>query len=291
MTCDPFRSDLLASKICFITGGGSGLGRSIAERVASLGASVGVLGRREAPLRETVDSLHTAGNRAAWASCDIRDLESVRSAFGQLEAALGPPTRLVNAAAANFLCAAEDLSANGFDAVVRTVLHGTFHCTQTLARSLITRGEPGAVVSIVTNYAERGSCFVLPSAVAKAGVLNMTRSLAVEWAAYGIRLNAVAPGPFPTEGAWTRLFPTKQVEEEARRRIPVRRFGEHYELTNLVAYLLSDASPYQTGDLVTIDGGEELMSGQEFSGLVQHERQALKQVMAAMRPPKVQKER
>jgi NAD(P)-dependent dehydrogenase (short-subunit alcohol dehydrogenase family) len=283
---DPFRGDLLAGKTCVVTGGGSGLGRSIALRVGRLGAAVGLVGRRPEPLEETARELAAAGARAATAPCDVRDAAAVQGAFAALEQALGPVDQLVNAAAGNFLCPSEDLTPNGFDAVVRTVLHGTFHCTQAFARALIARGAPGQVVSIVTNYAERGSPFVLPSAVAKAGVLAMTRSLAVEWAAYGIRLNAVAPGPFPTEGAWSRLFPTPEVEREALARIPAGRFGAHSELTNLVAYLLSGASPYQTGDLVTIDGGEALMSGQEFAGMIRYDRATAKAFMAAMRPPK-----
>src|SRR6267143_214052 len=141
------------------------------------------------------------------------------------------------------------------------------------------------ILSIATTYAETGSAFVLPSAAAKAGVLAMTRSLAVEWAVYGIRLNAVAPGPFPTEGAFSRLL-TGEMEEQARRRIPSRRFGEHEELTNLVAFLMSDASPYLTGDLVTIDGGEALFSGQEFAGLAHLDRTKAKELMAALKPKK-----
>jgi NAD(P)-dependent dehydrogenase (short-subunit alcohol dehydrogenase family) len=170
--------------------------------------------------------------------------------------------------------------------VVQIVLYGTFHCTRELGRRLIERNKPGEVLSIVTNYANSGSAFVLPSAAAKAGVLAMTRSLAVEWAAYGIRLNAVAPGPFPTEGAFSRLLPGSEMEKQALRRIPSRRFGEHWELTNLVAYLMSDASPYLTGDLVTIDGAEALFSGQEFAGLAHLERAAAKELMASLKPKK-----
>jgi NAD(P)-dependent dehydrogenase (short-subunit alcohol dehydrogenase family) len=281
-----FRSDLLAGKTTVITGGGSGLGRSMALRLAALGAQVAVLGRRREPLQETTRAIRENGGVACEVPCDIRDAGEVRAAFDTVEASLGPPDQLINNAAANFLCPSEELSDNAFNTVVQAVLYGSFYCTRELGRRLVATKRGGAVVSIVTNYATIGSAFVLPSAVAKAGVLAMTRSLAVEWAAYGIRLNAVAPGFFPTEGAFSRLVPFPEVEREARRRVPSRRFGEHAELTNLVAFLLSDASPYQTGDLVTIDGGEALLSGQEFSAFTHMDRDQVKAMMATLRPRK-----
>jgi NAD(P)-dependent dehydrogenase (short-subunit alcohol dehydrogenase family) len=283
---DPFRPDLLHGKTTVITGGGTGLGRSTALRLASLGADVGLLGRREAPLRDTAEAIRQAGGRAAPVPCDVRDSAAVRAAFDAVEKELGPVNQLVNNAAGNFLCASEDLSDGGFNSVVQIVLYGTFYCTRELGRRLIERKHRGEILSIVTTYTQSGSAFVLPSAAAKAGVLAMMRSLAVEWAAYGIRLNAVAPGPFPTEGAFTRLLPGSDLERQALRRIPLRRFGEHPELTNLIAYLLSDASPYLTGDLVTIDGAEALFSGQQFAGLAHLDRAAAKEMMAALKPPK-----
>jgi NAD(P)-dependent dehydrogenase (short-subunit alcohol dehydrogenase family) len=283
---NPFRGDLLAGKTTVITGGGTGLGRSMALRFAGLGARVAVLGRRPEPLAKTADEIRAAGGTAAAVPCDIRDSQAVHAAFDRVEAALGPADQLVNNAAGNFLCPSEDLTDNAFDSVVRIVLHGSFNCTRELGRRLIGRGAKGEVVSIVTSYATTGSAFVLPSVVAKAGVLAMMRSLAVEWAVYGIRLNAVAPGPFPTEGAFSRLMPGSDLEKQALARIPSRRFGEHEELTNLVAYLLSDASPYQTGDLVTIDGAEALLSGQQFSGFTHMDRAKARQMMAALRPKK-----
>jgi len=244
------------------------------------------VGRRPEPLQETSEVIRAAGGTAFGVSCDVREPDSVRAAFDAAEKELGPVNQLINNAAGNFLCASEDLSPNAFDSVVKIVLYGTFHATRELGRRRIERQQPGQVLSIVTNYVETGSAFVLPSAVSKAGVLALTRSLAVEWATYGIRLNAVAPGPFPTEGAFSRLMPGSEMEKQARRRIPSQRFGEHWELANLVAYLMSDASPYQTGDLVTIDGAEALFSGQEFAGLAHLDRRAAKQMMAAMKPKK-----
>jgi NAD(P)-dependent dehydrogenase (short-subunit alcohol dehydrogenase family) len=283
---DPFRPDLLRGKTTVITGGGTGLGRSMALRLASLGAQVGLLGRRPDPLRETAETIRAAGGCAAAVPCDVRDPAAVAAGFDAVEKELGPVNQLVNNAAGNFLSASEDLTDNAFDSVVRIVLYGSFYCTRELGRRLIAKKERGEVISIVTTYTQSGSAFVLPSAAAKAGVLAMMRSLAVEWAAYGIRLNAVAPGPFPTEGAFTRLLPGSDLERQALKRVPLGRFGEHEELTNLIAYLLSDASPYQTGDLVTIDGGEALFSGQQFAGLAHLDRAAAKQMMAALKPRK-----
>jgi NAD(P)-dependent dehydrogenase (short-subunit alcohol dehydrogenase family) len=283
---DPFRPDLLQGHTTVITGGGSGLGRSMALRLAGLGAKVAVLGRRPDPLRETADTIRAKGGLAVGVPCDVRDPAAVKAAFDAVEAELGPPDQLVNNAAGNFLSATEDLSPNAFNSVVQIVLYGTFHCTTELGRRLIARKAPGAVVAITTTYAATGSAFVVPSAAAKAGVRALVKSLAVEWACYGVRLNAIAPGPFPTEGAFSRLMPGSELERQALERVPARRFGEHDELTNLVAYLLSDASPYQTGDEVTIDGGEALFSGQQFAGLARMDREKARETMAALRPKK-----
>ena len=281
---DPFRPDLLKGKTTIITGGGTGLGRSMALRLAGLGARVAVLGRRPEPLQETARAIREAGGIAAGFPCDVRDPAAVKAAFDAAETELGPANQLVNNAAGNFLSPTEDLSPNAFHSVVQIVLYGSFHCTTELGRRLIARKEKGEVLAITTTYAATGSAFVVPSAVAKAGVRALVKSLAVEWAAYGIRLNAIAPGPFPTEGAFSRLMPGSDLEQQALARIPWKRFGEHGELTNLVAYLLSDASPYQTGDEVTIDGAEALLSGQQFASFVRMDRDAAKQMMAAMKP-------
>jgi len=283
---DPFRPDLLQGKTTLITGGGSGLGRAMAVRLAGLGARVGVVGRRPDPLQETVKLVRDAGGTAAYAAADVRDPATLKTAFDRIESELGPVNQLVNNAAGNFLAASEDLSPNAFNAVVQIVLYGSFHATMELGRRLIARRQKGEVLAITTTYTTTGSAFVLPSACAKAGVLAMIRSLAVEWATYGIRLNAIAPGPFPTEGAFSRLLPGSEMEKQALRRIPSRRFGEHWELMNLVAYLLSDASPYLTGDEVTIDGAEALFSGQEFAGFAHLDRAAAKQLLASLKPRK-----
>jgi NAD(P)-dependent dehydrogenase (short-subunit alcohol dehydrogenase family) len=283
---DPFRKDLLAGKTTIVTGGGTGLGRSMALRMAGLGAKVAVLGRRPDPLQETARAIRDQGGVAAAVPCDVRDPEAVARAVDAVEKELGPVNQLVNNAAGNFLAPSEDLSPNAFNSVVQIVLYGSFHCTREVGRRLIERKQGGEILSIVTSYVLTGSAFVLPSACAKAGVLAMMRSLAVEWATYGIRLNAVSPGPFPTEGAFSRLLPGSEMEKQARRRIPSRRFGEHWELANLVAYLMSDASPYQTGDLVTIDGAESLFSGQQFAGFAHLDRAAAKELMDSLKPKK-----
>jgi NAD(P)-dependent dehydrogenase (short-subunit alcohol dehydrogenase family) len=283
---DPFRKDLLAGKTTLITGGGSGLGRSMALRLAGLGAKVAVVGRRKDPLHETASAIRQAGGTAAFATCDVRDPEAVTAAVDAVERELGPVNQLINNAAGNFLSASEDLSPNAFNSVVQIVLHGTFHATREVGRRLIERKQKGEILAIVTSYVYSGSAFVLPSAAAKAGVLAMMRSLATEWAVYGIRTNAIAPGPFPTEGAFSRLMPGSELEKQALRRVPSRRFGEHWELTNLIAYIMSDASPYQTGDLVTIDGAEALFSGQQFAGFAHLDRAAAKEMMAALKPKK-----
>ncbi len=259
---------LLAGRVVLITGGGTGLGRSMALRMGELDAKIFLCGRREEPLRETCDAIAKAGGTAAWASCDVRDPASVEKMLDAAEQQFGRPDTLVNNAAGNFIARTETLSANAFNAVVSIVLHGTFHCTQALGRRWITAKQPGTVLNILTTYAETGSGFVVPSACAKAGVLAMTRSLAVEWAKYRIRLNAIAPGPFPTEGAWSRLMPSKDFEEHAKNAHPMKRFGRHDELANLAVYLVSPQSEYVNGECVTIDGALWLRGAGEFNDLV-----------------------
>jgi len=263
-----YAKDLLAGRTVLVTGGGTGLGRSMALRMAELGARIFLCGRREEPLRETCDAIAKAGGAAAWASCDVREPAAVEKMLDAAEAQFGRPDTLVNNAAGNFIARTETLSPNAFNAVVSIVLYGTFHCTQALARRWIAAKQPGTVLNILTTYAETGSGFVVPSACAKAGVLAMTRSLAVEWSKYRIRLNAIAPGPFPTEGAWSRLMPSKDYEERAKQHHPMKRFGRHDELANLAVYLVSPQSEYVNGECVTIDGALWLRGAGEFNELL-----------------------
>ncbi len=264
-----FQENLLSGRTIFLTGGGTGLGRSMAQRMAELGAKMFLVGRREEPLRDTAEAIHKAGGMCAFATADVRDFAAVEAAIAAAEREFGRVDTLINNAAGNFIARTEKLSANAFAAVVGIVLNGSFHCTLALGRKWIAERQPGTILSIVTTYAaaDCGSGFVVPSACAKAGVLAMTRSLAVEWARHNIRLNAIAPGPFPTEGAWSRLMPTKEFEEHAREKHPMKRFGRHDELANLAVYLVSDGSGYVNGECVVIDGGQWLRGAGEFNDL------------------------
>jgi NAD(P)-dependent dehydrogenase (short-subunit alcohol dehydrogenase family) len=264
-----FEKNLLAGRTILITGGGTGLGRSMALHLAGLGGKIFVAGRREEPLRETCDAIRAAGGTAAHANCDVRDFSAVEEMIGAAERGLGRVDTLINNAAGNFIARTEKLSPNAFNAVTGIVLHGTFHCTLALGRKWIAEKQPGNILNIVTTYAATGSGsgFVVPSACAKAGVLAMTRSLAVEWARYRIRLNAIAPGPFPTEGAWSRLMPSAEYEQRAKEAHPMKRFGRHDGLADLAAYLLSDQAGYINGECVVIDGGLWLKGAGEFNDL------------------------
>jgi NAD(P)-dependent dehydrogenase (short-subunit alcohol dehydrogenase family) len=279
-----FQSDLLQNKIILVTGGGSGLGLSMSKRFAALGARVAICGRNPERLANGAAEIQQAGGgREVFTFvCDVRDYVAVEKMMTEIIQKTGLPHILVNNAAGNFLAATEDLSPGGFDAIVKIVLYGTFNCTQMIAKHWIAQRLPGTVLNILTTYAESGSAFVVPSACAKAGVLAMTRSLAVEWGAYGLRLNAIAPGPFPTEGAWKRLFPDANFGEQYKKRIPLGRFGEHEELTNLAVFLVSDAARYISGESIAIDGAESVAGGQ-FSQLTQLDREALKKLMRQMR--------
>jgi NAD(P)-dependent dehydrogenase (short-subunit alcohol dehydrogenase family) len=264
-----FQPDLLKGRAIFLTGGGSGLGRSMAIAFSKLGARMFLVSRREGPLKEACSEIHRLGGAAAFATCDVREFAAVESAFAAAEEQFGEIDSLVNNAAGNFMARTEKLSPNAFNAVVGIVLQGTFHCTQAFAKRRIEKNLGGNILNITTTYAAAncGSGYVVPSACAKAGVLALTTSLAVEWAKYHIRVNAIAPGPFPTEGAWSRLMPSKQFEEHAIGKHPMKRFGKHGELVNLAAFLLSDMAEYINGECVVIDGGQWLRGAGEFNDL------------------------
>ena len=261
-----FQSDLLADKRILVTGGATGLGKSMARRFLELGAWVTLCGRREAVLQETKAEFDSAfGERTAIYPCDLRDAEAIEGMLATIWSDQGGLDGLVNIAAGNFIARSETISHRAMDAILAIVLHGTGYVTLAAGKRWLAEGKPGNVLSIATTYAWTGSPFVLPSAMAKAGVLAMTRSLAVEWGDRGIRLNAIAPGPFPTDGAWQRLVPNPEIEAAWKKRIPLGRFGEHQELTDLAAYLISERSGFINGEVVTIDGGEWLKGAAEFS--------------------------
>ena len=251
-----FKTDLLAGKKILITGGGTGLGKSIGKRYLELGAHLVICGRRMDVLAATADEFRAALPQARidTLACDVRDADQVEAMMDAIWQS-GPLDVLVNNAAANFIARTEKLSPRAVDAVLNIVLHGSFHCTIAAGRRWIEARRPGNVISTVSAPVMTGQAFTAASAAAKAGVLAMTRSLAVEWGPKGIRLNCVAPGLFPTEGAWERLYPPGSQVEPQERGVPLRRFGEHQELCDLYAYLAADGSGYVTGDLIVIDGG------------------------------------
>lgn len=248
----------LAGRVALVTGGGSGLGRAMALELGRLGAKVAVLGRRRHPLEETIALI---GDGVA-VPADVRDANLVAEAFDVAEAELGPVTTLVNNAAGNFHVEAEELSPNGWRAVVGIVLDGTFHCSRELAQRVIARGGDNAqIVNIVASYAWTGGPGTVHSAAAKAGVVNLTRTLAVEWAEHGIRVNAISPGPVDTDETRERLWPTQEIRDAILRRIPLGRFGTPEEVAHACAYLVSDYAAYVTGDVLTLDGGAWLEQG------------------------------
>ena len=251
-----FKTDLLAGKKILVTGGGTGLGRSIGRRYLELGARLVICGRRKEVLDATADEFRAAlpGAGIDTFACDVRAAEQVEAMMDAIWQT-GPLDVLVNNAAANFIARTDKLSPRAVDAVLDIVLHGSFYCTIAAGRRWIDKRRPGNVISTVSAPVITGQAFTAASAAAKAGVLAMTRSLAVEWGPKGIRLNCVAPGLFPTEGAWERLYPPGSQVEPQERGVPLRRFGQHQELCDLYAYLAADGSGYVTGDLIVIDGG------------------------------------
>jgi NAD(P)-dependent dehydrogenase (short-subunit alcohol dehydrogenase family) len=262
-----FKAEELAGKTIIVTGGGTGLGRSMSAYFLKLGANVVICSRKDEVIQQTAKELkeETGGNILAVA-CDVRKPLEVEEVLKQAIAEFGSVDGLVNNAAGNFISPTERLSPKAFDVIVDIVLKGSYNFSLALGKYWINQKIKGVMLNIVTTYAWTGSGYVVPSACAKAGVLALTRSLAAEWSKYGIRANAIAPGPFPTEGAFSRLFPESVLKDiDPLQRIPAKRFGEHQELANLAAYLMSEYSTYVNGEVMTIDAGEWLYNAGEFT--------------------------
>ncbi len=255
------RDNALADKVIVVTGGGSGLGKAMTRYFMELGAKVAITSRDLEKLKTTATELEKeTGGKCLPLQCDVRHFDQVEAMLAEVLKEYGKVDVLLNNAAGNFISPTERLSANAFDTIIDIVLKGSKNCTLAFGKHWIAQKQTNCnVLNIVTTYAWTGSGYVVPSATAKAGVLAMTRSLAVEWAKYGIRMNAIAPGPFPTKGAWDRLLPGDLAEKfDMAKKVPLKRVGDHQELANLAAYLVSDFSSYINGEVVTIDGGEWL---------------------------------
>lgn len=258
-----FQTELLKRQRILVTGGATGLGLAMASEFSRLGADLVLLGRRQEKLEQANEKL---GGTAQLVCCDLRDPEAVESAV-EVIWSKGPLDVLVNNAAGNFAAPSESLSHRAVDAVLATVLHGTTYMTLACGKRWLAEGRKGNVLSIVTTYATTGSGWVLPSAMGKAGVLAMTRSLAVEWGGRGIRLNAIAPGPFPTKGATERLAPDPRLIEVMRKQNPLQRFGEPEELARLAVFMVAPGCEYLNGEVITLDGGEWLQGAGQFNFL------------------------
>ncbi|HEX9979378.1 MAG TPA: SDR family oxidoreductase [Flavobacterium sp.] len=271
-TVKMLRDDALKGKTIVVTGGGSGLGKAMTKYFLELGADVAITSRDIEKLKATAEELsNQTGGKCLPVQCDVRHYEQVENMLKEVLGSFGKVDVLLNNAAGNFISPTERLSANAFDTVIDIVLKGSKNCTLAFGKHWIdTRQSSSVILNIVTTYAWTGSAYVVPSATAKAGVLAMTRSLAVEWAKYGIRSNAIAPGPFPTKGAWDRLLPGDLREKfDLAKKVPLKRVGDHQELANLAAYLVSDFSAYVNGEVITIDGGEWLKGAGQFNMLEQ----------------------
>ena len=268
------RENALLGRTIVVTGGGTGLGKSMGRYLLQLGANLVITSRKLDVLEATAKELEAeTGGKVLAIAGDAREYADVEKVLAAACERFGSVDGLINNAAGNFISPTERLSAKAFDTIVDIVLRGSYNFTLAFGKHWIAQKQKATVLNIVTTYAWTGSAYVVPSACAKAGVLALTRSLAVEWAKYGIRSNAIAPGPFPTEGAWSRLFPKEALPPDLAKKldpaekVPLKRVGEHQELANLAAYLMSDYSSFVNGEVITIDGGEWLLGAGEFNWL------------------------
>ena len=263
------RDDALKGKTVIVTGGGTGLGKAMGTYFLKLGANLVITSRKLDVLKKTAAEMENeTGGKVIAIACDVRKYDEVENMLHEAVKAFGRVDVLLNNAAGNFISPTERLSANAFSTIIDIVLKGTVNCSLALGKYWIGEKIPGNILNIITTYAFTGSAYVVPSACAKGGVLAMTRSLAVEWGKYSIRTNAIAPGPFPTKGAWDRLLPGDIAQKfDFKNKVPLKRVGDHQELANLAAFMISDFSGYINGEVITIDGGEWLQGAGQFNAL------------------------
>ena len=278
-----FKEDLLKGKRILVTGGGTGLGKEMASHYAQHGADLYICGRRENVLKDTATEIEDKYSvKVNYETLDIRASSDVESYIDRIFQD-GPLDGLVNNAAGNFISPTKDLSHKGFDAIANIVFHGTFYITHSVGKRWIEQTRKGSIISILTTWVWTGSPYVVPSAMSKSGLHAMTQSLAAEWGKYGIKVNAIAPGPFPTKGAWDRLNPGGDNDSDFMGSVPVGRLGEMNELQNLATFLMADGCDYLTGQTIAIDGAQYLTGGGTFSGLDKVSEEDWEQLRAMIR--------